>query len=214
MGKPRDLTGQRFSRLIVIDQAEKGNNGQLRWNCICSCGAKTIVMGGLLKIENTRSCGCLAIDINTTHGMTKTPEYSSWKSMKGRCLNKTDPTYYRYGAEGITICGRWLRFENFYSDMGPRPSNTSLDRIDTHGNYEPNNCRWATATEQSQNRRTQRKSVSGVTGVFPHRNSWKSQITVNKKQINLYQGKDFEKACRLRREAEIQYNWPVTRTPG
>lgn len=91
---------------------------------------------------------------NRRHGLCETPEYNSWTSMRERCNNTRRPAYQWYGAKGITYCERWEKFENFLADMGPRPSPShSLDRIDTKGNYEPSNCRWATKLEQSQNRR-------------------------------------------------------------
>ena len=85
-----------------------------------------------------------------THGYYGTTTYKSWDSMKARCRNKNNP---KYGGRGITFCKRWEKFENFLEDMGERPEGTSLDRIDTDGNYEPGNCRWATIEEQNRNRR-------------------------------------------------------------
>jgi len=86
--------------------------------------------------------------------MAKSPEYSSWKAMKRRCFKSSDSYYHCYGARGITVCKRWLSFDNFYADMGAKPSPShSLDRIDVNGNYEPTNCRWATAKQQSNNKR-------------------------------------------------------------
>lgn len=91
----------------------------------------------------------------TRHGLTGSPTYNTWASMKQRCLNPNSPKYRLYGGRGITICDRWLKFENFLADMGERPPGLTLDRIDNDGDYEPGNCRWATSTQQIANRRPQ-----------------------------------------------------------
>lgn len=121
-----------------------------------------------------------------THGKSKTPEYIAWQSMKGRCLNEKDMVFKYYGARGIMVCERWTVFENFYADMGPRPEGHTLDRIDNEGHYEPGNCRWATWTEQSLNKRVYSNSKSGVTGVCwdKSRNKWRAQY--KQEQVGRY----------------------------
>jgi hypothetical protein len=111
--------------------------------------------------RKTKSCGCLrrevTVSTSTTHGhagaQKRSPEYQSWTSMLARVRATTGRRYRDYGAGGITVCERWLVFENFLADMGPRPAGTSIDRINNDGNYEPGNCRWATDSQQVANRR-------------------------------------------------------------
>ena len=90
------------------------------------------------------------------HGQARTPTWLSWRKMRDRCLNPNATGYKNYGGRGIKICKRWNDFANFLADMGARPDGKSLDRINGNGNYEPSNCRWATAAEQSDNRRVAR----------------------------------------------------------
>lgn len=164
LGRGKDLRGQIFGRLTVIEYVGI-INGNLRWKCKCSniiggvekCGNETVVNGRDLLARNTTSCGCYQRECNSinhmTHGKEGTIEYMIWSSMLQRCINKNYKQYHRYGGRGITVCDRWLNsFENFYADMGDRPEGMSIDRRDNDGNYEPSNCRWATKTEQSRNR--------------------------------------------------------------
>lgn len=158
MRKIVDLTGQRFGRLIVVGQAGR-KYSNVSWLCKCDCGAEIKLVGYSLKRGTTKSCGCLKKEFATEyakkHGMTGTAEYISWTQMLARCRNENNDAYPRYGGRGIKICGRWLEsFENFYTDMGERPNKEySLDRIENNSNYEPDNCRWATPTEQANNTR-------------------------------------------------------------
>lgn len=164
MGRKVNLVGLRFSRLKVVSEAQpyKSPSGRLyiMWNCICDCGNTTVVRSSALKPNGSKSCGCFSADSTkeraTTHGMTRTPTYTSYRAMVKRCSNPNDPAYAQYGGRGIQVCERWkISFENFLADMGLRPKRRTLDRIETNGNYEPGNCRWATKSEQQLNRRPQ-----------------------------------------------------------
>lgn len=154
----KNLTGQKFGRLTISGATDKRKNGYIIWRCICSCGNEVFVSTRHLKNGDSRSCGCLQKEIvakqMTTHGMWGTPIYSVWNGMIQRCENPKDTDYKYYGDRGIKVCERWHTFENFYADVGDPPEEMTLDRWpDNDGNYEPNNWRWATRSQQNKNRR-------------------------------------------------------------
>lgn len=157
-----DISGKRFGRLVAVSRRSETTSAgrkRSRWLCRCDCGNEIEVILGNLTTGSVKSCGCLAKEASgsrlRTHGMPHTREYATWASMISRCHNPNAQAADNYGNRGIVVCDRWRNsFENFYADMGPRPSDChSIERRDVNGNYEPGNCHWATGDVQSMNRR-------------------------------------------------------------
>lgn len=161
----KDIAGKRYGRLVVksIDgRMEK----QCAWMCQCDCGNAVRVRGSFLRCGMTRSCGCLQKELVgnrvTDHGHAKrgrrSKTWNAWSAMWGRCANPKNKHFRDYGGRGISVCSEWKMFESFLRDIGEAPAGLSLDRIDNEKWYCKENCRWATAKQQANNRRTpQRK---------------------------------------------------------
>ncbi len=153
-----NMTGLRVGRWTVQVRAERvGKKGQVYWHCRCECGVERDVMGSQLRSGTSQSCGCYSSDATvsrfTTHGGSRTPEYRVWITAKSRCYNPDNSKYRLYGGRRIKMCNRWRHdFSAFLADMGPRPEpRLTIERINSNGDYEPGNCRWASATDQNRN---------------------------------------------------------------
>lgn len=161
MGKFKDLTGQRFGYLYVVDRYIADSLKGAYWNVRCDCGTTKTIRSGQLLSGKTVSCGCYARSRapNLKHGMTNSFEFAAWTAMRKRCQYKKHKAYPQYGGRGITVCSRWADFRNFYADMGECPyPKGSIERVDVDGNYEPSNCLWLPKSLQSANRRNVLKS--------------------------------------------------------
>lgn len=155
-----DLTGLRFGKLVVVSETNRTASKRVRWLCRCDCGRIKPIHGQRLTSGLADSCGCESSAkrsaAKTTHGhtinRTFSPTYNTWAGMLARCTNQNHTGYTRYGGAGITVCDTWLTFENFLADMGEKPRNMSIDRINPALGYFKENCRWATNSEQATNK--------------------------------------------------------------
>jgi hypothetical protein len=160
----KDITGKRFNRLTAVKPIGRKNGGGFKWECMCDCGVSLSVLGGNLKNGHTKSCGCLLNEIleeRAVHGLSKTRFYSIYRNMLNRCNNSNVKSFEIYGGRGIKCL--WNSFEEFRNDMFDNyeihiqlfgEKNTTIDRIDTNGDYFMGNCKWSTLSEQALNRRT------------------------------------------------------------
>lgn len=175
----RNLFGFSQGKIEVVSPSPVlKKKGRTYWEIKCTCGNNKLM--SLTTCLRSFSCGCTG---NKTHGNSKSSMYNIWRAMKLRCYLKKSPTYRNYGARGITVCDRWRNsFENFARDMGEKPSaKHTLDRIDNDGNYEPENCRWATMKEQIRNRRVSK--IFTLNGVSKCQSEWAELYGISKSVI-------------------------------
>lgn len=196
-GNVKDISGQRFGRLVVLSFVGTTSDRKAKWLCQCDCGNRSVHTGKRLRTSHTQSCGCLRQEVaarkNTTHGMTHTTEYTIWAGILDRCYRKNNEAYPRYGGRGITVCDRWREsFENFYTDMGERPAREySIDRINNDLGYSPDNCRWATGIEQCNN--TRRNHILEFGGERLTVTQWARKLGIQRSTLN----------------DRVQRGWPV-----
>lgn len=181
---PRLTIGQQFGSWIV-----KAIPSYTKAWCICVCGCEKLVRQERLRNGTSKSCGCQRLANLITHGRTtkefraSSHEYWIWNSMLDRCFNKNNRGYNNYGGRGITVCERWLKFENFYSDMGTKPPGKSIERRDNNLGYFPDNCYWATRHEQAKN--TRRNRMITVDGVTKCISEWARELGISHSAIIL-----------------------------
>ncbi len=166
-----DMVGQTYGRLLILrEDSARDTNGGIKWLCACDCGATKAISGLQLRRGDTISCGCANSERmrfsppQRTHGMSGTKTHKVWIAMRRRCNEENHQDYPYYGGRGIQVCDRWMRFENFFEDMGRCPRGSTIERKDVDGDYEPSNCEWATRTSQMNNtRRNHRLTYEGRT---------------------------------------------------
>lgn len=175
--------GDKYGRLTVIAEAGRSKHNRRRIRCACDCGKEVVVMAGSLKTGNTKSCGCYWLEVvkkkNSTHQMTGTGLYNSWRAMKERCLNPNSSSYPNYGGRGITICNDWLKFKVFrrWATAAGYRKGLSIERVNNDGPYCPENCTWGTRMQQSNNRRNNHTvEFNGETKSIAE---WSRQLNIN-----------------------------------
>lgn len=179
-----DIVGTRSGRWTVISRAENTKQGQAQYLCRCDCGNEKVLKSIIIRRGISKSCGCYhredCIKRSTRHGHATggiSPTYHSWASMVARCTNNKIRNWLDYGGRGITVCERWMKFENFLADMGEKPAGRSLDRIDNNKGYSPENCRWATDIEQARNKRS--NNLITYNGVTKTLQEWANDLGIN-----------------------------------
>jgi len=167
MGAFIDMVGQQYGRWVVLRIAGRDKGGEIVWLCRCVCGRERVVKGGSLRRGSSKGCASCAQERNATHGGSGTRLYVIWRSMRTRCDVESHPTYKNYGGRGIAVCREWNKsFEAFrdWALANGYKQGLTIDRIDNDGNYEPDNCRWATMKQQNRNARSNiHVTINGIT---------------------------------------------------
>ena len=187
MSKPIDLTGQHIGKLTVLSRAENDGHGNACWYCVCDCGNTVTIRGAHLRSGNTRSCGCLEKEAdnkrNYRHGKWSSRIYRIYYHMRDRCYNRNSVSYPFYGGRGISISKEWNTFEKFYSwaiESGYTDQMT-IDRINVHNGYSPENCRWIPIEEQASN--TTRSHTITIGSESKTVNEWAQETGLNRSTI-------------------------------
>lgn len=189
--KYKDIAGQRFGSLVVIEKVEKRNNKDrhAHWKCLCDCGNYAVITSARLR-SGQKTCGC------SNNGKSTTRLYRIWNGMKKRCYTPNEGAYKYYGARGISVCDEWknnfFAFKEWAIKTGYNDGLT-IDRIDVNGNYSPSNCRWATRKEQANN--TRRNRILTFNGKSMNIAEWSKETGIKQNTI-LYR---------------IKRNWSVER---
>lgn len=182
-----DKTGITFGMLTVLGYAGKSESNHSKWYCRCTCGRVSKIAGSSLIAGSSKTCGVCRLpelgELHSTHGHTRwyktSPTYKTWQCMISRCTNPNNPNYPNYGGRGITVCGRWRKFDTFLKDMGCKPIGMTIDRYpDNNGGYHPSNCRWATKKEQARNRRS--NNLISFNGQCKPIEQWSEELNINR----------------------------------
>lgn len=207
--RPEDYIGKKFGRLTIENLNVK--NGKSYANCLCDCGVRKNIRINDIKNGRTASCGCFNKEkkANTRHGQCQTKMYKVHCAIKQRCYNPANKNYKDYGGRGILVCNEWQSFEPFqdWALANGYEEGLTIERINNNGPYSPDNCTWATRSQQTMNTRTRKDSNSGIKGVRRDErlNKWIARIRLNRKDIYLGIFDCAEDAITARKEAEQKY---------
>jgi hypothetical protein len=205
-------TGDKYGKLTVYSRVEN-KGSRIYYLFVCDCGNEKALSKDLVVRGHTSSCGCLH-DINCpsrTHGKSNTKTYRIWRGMMSRCNNPNVKAYKNYGGRGIMVCEEWHNYETFLKDMGERPEGKSLDRRDCNQGYYKENCRWASAEEQAQNKRKSKANTTGRTGVSYLAAQEKYSVEISTNGIHEYGGvfDNLIDAIAKREELELKYRGAI-----